>query len=324
MSTASDWRPAAPLEHLRARAALLAAVRDFFARRGVLEVETPALSSAAATDLHLQSFVTDFHGPGPRRLYLHTSPEFPMKRLLAAGSGPIYQICKVYRDGEAGHLHNPEFTLLEWYRPGFSYIELMAEVEALVASIIGTVEPAEHLTYAEAFARYTQLEPHTADLDALRAAAQHLGIDIRALAGLERDAWLDLILTHAIEPRLGRGGRPTLLRDYPATQAALARVRPGAPPVAERFELYIDGTEIANGFQELMDADEQRRRFEADLSRRRAQNLLPVPYDPHLLAALAHGLPSCAGVAVGLDRLLMVKLGVRSIAAVLAFPFDRA
>lgn len=324
----NDWQPTAPLSALALRAQLLARVRAFFGERGVLEVETPVLSAAAATDAQLTNLVTRYTGPGAphgRTLYLQTSPEFPMKRLLAAGSGPIYQICKVFRDGEAGRLHNPEFTLLEWYRPGFDHHKLMDEVEDLVRHALApwrTLGPAERLSYRDAFLRYADLDPHSADPDLFAARAVVLGVH-PPRAALDLDAWRDLVLTHVIEPRLGQQG-PTFLHDYPASQAALARVRPGTPALAERFELYIDGVELANGYHELGDAQTQQARFAADLATRQATGRALVPMDERLLAALNHGLPDCAGVALGVDRLLMLAAGARSLDEVLAFPIARA
>lgn len=330
MTRRDDWRPCATVETLRLRARLLSLVRAFFERRGVLEVETPILSAAAVTDPNLASLAARYTGPGAphgRTLYLHTSPEFPMKRLLAAGSGSIYQICKVFRDGEAGRRHNPEFTMLEWYRVGFDHQRLMDEVEALVAEALqGRLDPgpAERLSYGEAFRRYAGIDPHTASVDELRACAADHGIaPVPGLEPDERDAWLDLLLTHRVEPHLGRG-RLTFIYDYPASQAALARVRPGVPALAERFELYLDGIELANGFHELGDAGEQRRRFAADNARRGAAGLPQVPADERLLAALENGLPECAGVALGFDRLVMIAGGLASLGEALAFPIDRA
>lgn len=328
MKEVSDWEPAAPLSALALRAQLLVRLRDFFAQRQVLEVETPILSSAAATDPQLESFATRYTGPGAaqgQRLYLHTSPEFFMKRLLAAGSGPIYQICKVFRNGEAGRLHNPEFTLLEWYRPGFDHHRLMDEVEALVRYALApwcALGAGERLTYREAFLRHAGLDPHAADRSRLAAcAAAH---DLHPPeATLSVDAWRDLLLTHLVEPQLGQNG-PTFLYDYPASQAALARIRPDTPALAERFELYIEGVELANGYHELGDANAQRARFKADSTARRAAGQDEAPIDERLLAALAHGLPDCAGVALGVDRLLMLASGARSLEEVLAFPISRA
>ncbi|MGB2681216.1 MAG: EF-P lysine aminoacylase EpmA [Candidatus Competibacter sp.] len=324
------WRPRADWATLRLRAELLAQIRAFFAARRVLEVDTPALSGAAITDPHLASFSTRYSGPGPRHgqaLYLHTSPEFPMKRLLAAGSGSIYQIARVFRDGEAGRRHNPEFTLLEWYRVGLDHHGLMDEVaelmKALLAGRMALAEP-ERLSYRELFERHLQLDPHRSRVQDLAACAARWGLSVPPGMPLaDVDPWLDLLLTHCIEPELGQG-RLSFVYDYPASQAALARLRPGDPPVGERFELYLNGVELANGFHELGDAREQRRRFKAENARRQALGLPAVPIDEPLLAALASGLPDCAGVALGLDRLVMLAAGKTSIQEVIAFPIDIA
>lgn len=324
----SDWRPTASLANLRARAALLARIRAFFAQRGVLEVETPALAGAAVTDPHLASLRSCYTGPGfpaGRPLYLQTSPEFAMKRLLAAGSGPIYQLGKAYRDGEAGRLHNAEFTLLEWYRPGFGLSAMMDEVEALAAGVLGLERGFERVSYRELFRRSLGIDPFGVSVEALRDCARSHGLARSVelpLSGV--DAWLDLLLTHFIEPGLG-AGTPCFVHDYPPSQAALARLRPGAvPPVAERFELYIGGMEIANGYHELGDPAEQRARFMHDRERRQRDGLPDVVADERLLAALAQGLPDCAGVALGVDRLVMAALGARSIGEVVAFTLERA
>lgn len=328
MIPTTDWRPTAELDALRRRARILTEIRTFFAVRGVLEVETPLLSSAGTTDPQLESFASRYHGPGRAHglaLYLHTSPEFAMKRLLAAGSGAIYQLCKVFRQGEFGTRHNPEFTLLEWYRPGWDHCRLMDEVAMLVGGILGgdyAAQPPQRLSYADAFLRHVGLDPHSATEAALREAAQRHGI--AAVPGLEgRDRWLDLLLTHRVEPHLGRGSL-SFLYDYPASQAALARIDPGAPATARRFELYCEGVELANGFHELGDAAEQERRFAAEREARRSQGLADVPADRRLLAALEAGLPECAGVALGVDRLVMLATGAASIDQVIAFPLDRA
>jgi lysyl-tRNA synthetase class 2 len=322
------WQPSASIDTLKLRARMLQRVRGFFAERDVLEVETPILSRAATTDPNLASLASRYTGPGYARglaLHLHTSPEFAMKRLLAAGSGPIFQLCKVFRDGEAGRLHNPEFTMLEWYRPGFDHHRLMDEVAALVACALARAPGAiEKLSYRDAFLRHAALDPHTAPIDAFAAAARAHGTSVPTdMPRDDADPWRDLLLTHLIEPQLGRG-RLTFLYDYPASQAALAHIRDEAVPVGERFELYMEGIEIANGFHELGDAGEQERRFRADLEHRRDRNLPPVPMDERLLAALADGLPDCAGVALGFDRLVMLAAGARSIDEVLAFPLERA
>jgi elongation factor P--(R)-beta-lysine ligase len=303
---------------------MLGRIRGFFADAGVMEVETPVASRAATTDPVLQSLLTSWAGAGSRSqtLYLQTSPELPMKRLLAAGSGSIFQICKVFRDGERGRLHHPEFSLLEWYRPGLGYRDLMTEVASLVRRVLGRPElRAESLSYRELFLRHLGLDPLTADSQSLRRA----GEDIPGARGMDlgRDGWLDLLLTQRIENRLGRGCL-TFVYDYPPSQAALARIRRDAEPVAERFELYLEGVELANGFQELTDVTEQRRRFHADLQERVASGMARAPSDEAFLAALEAGMPETAGVALGLDRLLMIATGKDHIDDVLAFPVERA
>lgn len=330
MSNHGDWQLSASLDILRLRARLLARIRHFFAVRGVLEVETPTLSAAATSAPHLASFAVDYRGPqtpAGGRLYLHTSPEFPMKRLLAAGSGSIYQLCRVYRDGERGARHNPEFTMLEWYRVDFGLDRLIDEVEALLRSVLAGVRSlpaAERLSYRELFLRYAGVDGLTADTAGLRACLETHGH--RPPAGMSDaenwlDVWRDLVLTHVIEPQL-RG--LVFVRDYPASQAALARIIDGTPPVAVRFECYLDGVELANGFHELADADEQRRRFEADNRERAAAGLPTMPLDERLLAALQAGLPECSGVALGFDRLVMCASGAHRIEDVLAFDITRA
>lgn len=327
----TNWRPSASLDILKLRARMLAEIRAFFFECGLLEVETPYLSASATPDPALASLATRYTGPlYPRGqvFYLHTSPEFPMKRLLAAGSGSIYQICKVFRDGESGRLHNPEFTLIEWYRVGFDHLALMDEVEALVRKILVdnvALSETQRLSYSEAFERYTGLDPHSARAaDFVQAARAH-GIEPPASIDPhgEEDVWRDLLLTHIIEPQLGQA-RLCFLYDYPASQASLARVRAGDPPVAERFELYLNGIELANGFHELADSDEQRVRFERQLQTRVSTNQAAVPLDEKLLAALKQGLPACSGVALGFDRLLMLAAGLKSVQETLAFPIDRA
>jgi lysyl-tRNA synthetase class 2 len=320
----SDWRPTASRASLERRAHLLAVTRAFFADRGVLEVETPVLGRAPVPDLHLDSFAVPT-SRGTR--WLQTSPEYAMKRLLAAGSGPIYQISKAFRDGEVGRRHNPEFTLLEWYRPGFDFHALMDEMDAYLATTL-VAKPAERRSYGEIFHDALGIDPHRATAAELEARGVEAGLD--APADLDRDDRLQLLLAHCIEPELGRadgpGLRPTFLYDFPASQAALARIRddPGRPPVAERFEVFLEGMELANGFHELTDAAEQRRRFEAELDKRRAAGKPALPLDERFLAALETGLPDCAGVALGLDRLVMLAVGADRLEDVLAFPDDRA
>jgi elongation factor P--(R)-beta-lysine ligase len=318
------WRPGASVELLRLRGGLLAAAREFFRARGVLEVETPVLAQATVTDVHLASLTTRIAGR-PQPYYLQTSPEYAMKRLLAAGSGDIYQLGRAFRDGEAGPRHNPEFTLLEWYRLGFDHVRLMDEVEALLGALLGArlAQPAERLTYRESFARVLGLDPLAAPEAELRALARaRLGARDETL-GAGRDDVLDLLMGALVGPALGRD-RITFVHDYPAAQAALARLLPGEPRCAARFEAYVGGLELCNGFHELADAGEQRRRFVADLAARAARGLPAVAIDERLLAALAAGLPDVAGVAVGFDRVVMLATGLTDIRAVLSFAVDEA
>ncbi|MEZ5568289.1 MAG: EF-P lysine aminoacylase EpmA [Halioglobus sp.] len=311
-----SWQPRASLSAVRRRARLVAQIREFFFARDVLEVDTPLLCSSGVTDPALEPLLVERGESltGPR--YLQTSPEYAMKRLLAAFGVPVYQIAKAFRDGEAGRRHNPEFTLLEWYRPGFDHHQLMAEVAALVMHCIGE-RPLHTVSYRELFHIELGIDPMTADVTRLASCARE-HIDAGDING-DRDLWLDLLMSHVIEPRLaGRG--LCFVYDYPASQAALARIeRSEDVMVGQRFELYVDGLELANGYHELGDAAEQRRRFERDNLRRaeRGQSLRPL--DENLLAALAHGLPDCSGVALGVDRLLMVALGAADLREVLAF-----
>lgn len=315
------WHPAARLELLRARAQLLARIRAFFAGREVLEVETPILSTSAPSEPAIAPLPCAYQGQKP--CWLNSSPEFAMKRLLAAGSGPIYQVCKVFRDGEFGSLHNPEFTMLEWYRPGFDLDALMAEVAELVSFVAARSWPITHLSYRRLFLDHLGIDPFKASVDELATLAKAHEIDLAA-SDMDRDAWLDLLLSHLLQPLLGRGTL-AFLHEYPPSQAALARLKDTPDgQVAERFELYIAGIEIANGYRELTDAAQQGTRFVQDLERRRQQGLPEPPLDAHFLAALDAGLPECSGVALGLDRLLMVLQGCQRLGETLAFPFDRA
>jgi elongation factor P--(R)-beta-lysine ligase len=302
---------------------MLARVREFFAHRGVLEVETPILSAAGISDPQIESLRTTIAGIRAP-FFLSTSPEFAMKRLLAAGSGDVFQICKVFRDGEIGRWHEPEFTMLEWYRIGFDDLRLMTEVAELVAALLSPERPLaepERLTYREVILRHAGVDMNIASDADLAMAARDRGIDCRA--DLDRDARLDLLISLVAGPKLGRD-RPTFVCDYPASQAALARLKPGSPPVAARFELYLDGVELANGFHELTDATEQRRRFEQDLAlRQRRTQTLPA-MDERLLAALAHGLPECAGVALGFDRLAALAMGHDALKPAMSFGIENA
>jgi elongation factor P--(R)-beta-lysine ligase len=323
-----DWRPGASRARLTQRALLLARVREFFAARGVLEVDTPLVVNAPVSDVHIHSATVRLRDDGPE-LFLHTSPEYAMKRLLAAGSGDIFQVCHVVRGYERGRLHNPEFTLIEWYRVGFGLERLMDEVDELVRSLLGPAagpRRTEHLTYREAFRRELGLDPLEASLAELSRAAAPLGLSTSPLdnsAASARDELLELLMGARVGPRLGQGAF-TFVHGYPASQAALARLDPGDPRTARRFELYGDGIELANGFHELASAAEQRARFSAD-NAERARRALPVHApDERLLAALAAGLPDCAGVALGFDRTLMLATAAAHIDEVLTFPTDRA
>ena len=318
-----SWQPTAELSALQRRAAMLAATREFFGKRRVLEVETPILSAAAISDPNIESLSTRIAGlTAP--FYLCTSPEYAMKRLLAAGSGDIYQICKVFRDGERGRWHNPEFTLLEWYRLGFDDAVLMDEVEMLLAYLLAPyrrIEPTQRVSYSAAMQLHAGVDPHSASERELIQAAQGHGVECDA--DLDRDAKLDLLMGLVVGPKLGRE-RPCFIVDYPASQAALARLKPGLPPVAARFELYVDGVELANGFHELANGAEQRARFEQDLALRRARGQTEPPLDKRLLAALEAGLPDCAGVALGFDRLVALAVGAPQLAGAMAFSIDNA
>lgn len=318
----SDWQPTAPLANLRKRADIINGIRRFFTERAVLEVETPSLSSAAVSDPHLFPFATDYvpeGGGAAQRLFLHTSPEYPMKRLLAAGSGCIWQLSRVYRNGETGSRHNPEFSMLEWYRIGFDHHQLMDEVDDLVVSLLGT-ERSRRVTYAALFEDYLQVDIHTAaDAELARLGRERCDFQ----GELDRDGWLNLLFSHCIEPQLQQ---PTMVYAFPASQAALARVVTGDDrvPSAARFELFIHGMELANGYFELTDAAEQARRFAADQQQREVLDRPVLPIDSRLLAGLQQGLPECAGVALGVDRLVMLAVGASRIDEVIAFPFSRA
>jgi lysyl-tRNA synthetase class 2 len=330
-----DWRPGTTRALLAARAALLARAREFFASRGVLEVDTPLVVNCPVSDLHIHSAQVRLGDAGTQHgaaaLFLHTSPEYAMKRLLAAGSGDIYQICHVVRGNERGPLHNPEFTLIEWYRLGFTLETLMDEVEALVRALLGPAgetRRGERLTYCDAFQRELGLDPFTAPGGELLRAAQRCGFEpapgTSAEPGSARRAeLLELLMGVAVGPRLGRGGL-TFVHRYPASQAALARLDPRDERAALRFELYGEGIELANGFNELQSACEQRARFERDNRERRRNGLTVAAPDERLLAALASGLPDCAGVALGLERTLMLAVGAAHIEEVLTFPTSRA
>ena len=318
-----NWRPTATQATLVRRARMLRTAREFFEQRGVLEVETPILSAAAVSDPQIESLSTRIAGV-PGRRYLCPSPEYAMKRLLAAGSGDIYQICKVFRDAECGRWHNPEFTMIEWYRVGLNDAALMDEVEALLGQLLAPGRQlglAERLSFSSALQHHAGVDAFDAsDADLLDAARRH---GIHCDAELDRDAKLDLLMGLVVGPKLGRE-RPCFVCDYPASQAALARLKPGLPQVAARFELYLDGLELANGFHELAQANEQRARFARDLALRGARGQSQPPLDEKLLAALEHGLPDCAGVALGFDRVVAIALAADRLADAMAFSVDEA
>ncbi len=318
-----DWRPGASLETLRVRADLLARVRAHFASEGVLEVQTPVLARAPVTDVHLASLSTRVAGHG--ELYLQTSPEYAMKRLLAAGAPDIYQVAQVFRDEERGAQHNPEFTLVEWYRRGFSLDRLMSDCERLLSSLLAgrrELAAAERITYRDAMLQHAGVDPLEATAQDLRANLVRHRIELpRAAAAEERDLWLDLLMSTVVGPKLGVEGL-TFLHSYPASQAALARLEPDDARVAQRFEIYLSGVELANGFHELADPAEQRRRFERDLQERARRGLPALPVDERLLAALESGLPDCSGVALGFDRVVMLACGMQRIDEVIAFSIE--
>lgn len=320
-----DWRPGADLDVLRARANLLTELRAYFAAHEVLEVETPLACRSGGTDPQIEPLITRFHGPGFAdgvELYLQTSPEFAMKRLLAAGSGPIYQICKAFRDGEAGRQHNPEFSILEWYRPGYDLDRLMAEVATVMRLALGADSlAAEYIAYAELFDRHLSVDVFSATVDQLQKLAVDCDLIGAGQFELSKDGWLDLLMSHFIQPTLGERSL-CFVTDYPASQASLAQLNSDGRSAA-RFEVFHCGIELANGFHELVDAGEQAARFEADNCKRKSENQRPIVVDRQLLAAMDAGLPDCAGVAIGLDRLLMLRLGFDDIDAVLSFSLNR-
>lgn len=322
MSSASAWEPTAPLAVLRLRARLLGRARRFFDERGVLEVETPLLGTATVTDPQIESVRATLGGEA---YYLQTSPELFMKRLLAAGHGPIFQIAKAFRDGERGRRHNPEFTLVEWYRPGLDHHALMNEVDAFLQEVLGAA-PATRETYEAIFHRHVGLSPHQASARELEARATSLGLPPLGpgvAGGLSREDWLNLLMAHVIEPSAGLRA-PHFVYDFPLGLEAMARIRPDTPPVAERFEVLFQGMELANGYHELTNASEQRERFLRELEERNRGNRPPVPADERMLDALERGLPPSSGVALGFDRLVMIAANTKSIRSALSFSIDRA
>ncbi|MCK5813282.1 MAG: EF-P lysine aminoacylase GenX [Cocleimonas sp.] len=319
----NNWKPTTDLTMLKQRAKMLADIRNFFIQRNVLEVETPALSQAANTDPYIESFSLD---SGQR--FLHTSPEYAMKRLLAAGSGDIYQICKVWREEEAGSRHNPEFTLLEYYRVGFNYQQLMDELEFLLISLLKLKKPAKYYSYQQLFIELLQIDPHKADYSSLIDCVKR---NIPQLEIADEACWskqdlLDVLLTHCLEPSFAKD-QLTFLYDYPVTQSALANIREATQrevAVAERFEIYFGTIELANGYQELTDASKNAQVIKAELEQRKQQQQRELPKDSYFLQAMEAGMPQASGVAIGLDRLLMCATRQSEIQQVISFPWDRA
>lgn len=321
----TQWQPTASIEQLRQRAEIIAQIRHFFAKRDVLEVDTPAMSHATVTDVHLHTFQTEFIGPGyadGSKLFFMTSPEFHMKRLLAAGSGSIYQINKAFRNEENGRYHNPEFTMLEWYRVGFDHHDLMNEMDELLQQVLLS-DVAERMTYQQAFIKVLGLCPLEATMQELKTEAAKLGLSDIAEPEQDRDTLLQLLFSVGVEPNIGQQV-PAFVYDFPASQAALAKINQKDPRVADRFEVYFKGIELANGFHELDNPKEQLARFEQDNIKREEMGLTQQPIDYHLIDALESGLPDCAGVALGIDRLIMLAIGCDHIDQVTAFPFPRA
>jgi len=310
------WQPTASMQAIKEKARILQSIRAFFAQRNVLEVDTPIISSAASTDPQLESFSTQFN---KKVYYLHTSPEFHMKRLLAAGSGDIYQLAKVFRDDENGRNHNPEFTLLEWYRSGFNHHQLMDEVEELLHELMGlSKKNYQRVSYQQVFIDQLKIDPLDADVETLKQCAKKFNIETPSGMKADRDMWLDWLMVEKIAPSFLKDGF-TFLYDYPASQASLARLDENDTRKANRFELFFGELELANGFYELTDADEQAQRFESDnvVRRQRGQKLMPV--DDCLLDALKSGLPGCSGVAIGIDRIMMLVVGANHINEVISF-----
>jgi lysyl-tRNA synthetase class 2 len=313
---------------LHQRARLLARLRQFFDERGFCEVETPLLSADVVVDRHLDPIAVtlpdDPRQPvAGRTMWLQTSPEFAMKRLMAAGGEAIYQITRSFRAGEQGRLHNPEFTIVEWYRRGDGLAEATQLLSDL-AEMFFARGAAQTVSYADAFRAALGLDPHRAAVADLQAAARRAGSSVpESMATADRDAWLDLLLTECVQPGLGRES-PLIVHDYPASQGALARLNPADPALAERFELFLDGVELANGYVELLDPAVLRARSAAANRQRLADGKPTLPEENLLLAAMESGLPPCAGVALGFDRAVMLATGASSIAEVMAFPIDRA
>ncbi len=321
-----SWQPSCSIEQLHARARMLQSIRAFFLEREVLEVETPLLSHCSGTDPQLHFFSSRYDlPPNQKTLYLQTSPEFAMKRLLAFGSGSIYQICKAFRNGESGRFHNPEFTILEWYRVGFNLFDLMDEIEILISMLFNdSLEKTQRISYQSVFKQFTNLNPLKFSYsDYCAFASSHDLNEAIELCEHNHALWLDFLFSHCIQPHLGKN-HLCMVYGYPACQSSLARLNPDNPHITERVELFINGVELGNGFYELTDFNEQEHRFDKEIEIRQRDNLPEVEKDNRLIEALKSGLPDCSGIAIGLDRLLMLITQQKSIENVLSFAISRA
>ncbi len=322
-----DWRPTCAIELMRLRARMLAEIRQFFADKSVLEVETPLLSHSIGTDPQLEFFTTEYClSPRRQTLFLQTSPEFAMKRLLAAGSGSIYQIGKAFRNGESGRFHNPEFTMLEWYRVGFTLSQLMDEIAELIARLFAgwSLQETQRVSYRDVFVSFTGLDPLVFSYHDYCAVARECGLaEAVDICGQDHALWLDFLFSHKVQPHLGENAL-CMVYGYPACQSSLARINEQCAQITDRVEIFINGVELGNGYYELADAKEQGRRFDKELGIRQQQKLPVAVKDLYLIAALESGLPECSGMAIGLDRLLMLLSGSAAIDEVLSFPIHRA
>lgn len=319
----TNWRPTAAPGILERRAHMLRLAREFLTARSIIEVETPMLTNSGVSDPHIASLTARLAARGDRTYFLQTSPEYAMKRLLASGAPDIFQICKVFRDQEIGHLHQPEFTMVEWYRQGAMLDDMIEETCAFIIEVSETPSvPIEKFRYRDIFSDLCHIDPLEADAGHLADCAGRMistmTPDLRQRLNADRNAWLDLLMSHVVVPGLAPD-QLSVIHHFPADQAALARLDPAEPELAERFEIFLGGIELANGYRELTDAAEQRRRFSTDLDRRRTAGLPMMEADQGLLAALDFGLPECSGVAIGFDRLIMTACGLKHIDQVVSF-----
>jgi len=316
-----SWKPTATINTLKRRAELIQKIRQFFICKNLLEVETPLIASTTVTDPYIESISVHYPIDPDKNYYLQTSPEYAMKRLLASGSGDIFQISKAFRNGEVGAQHNPEFSMLEWYRLGFNHHDLMEEMEAFLKEILG-INKVERISYRELFKRFLDIDPFLASIEDLKQRAQDLELnDLDETSIQDTDTWQQVLMSRIIEPNFSND-HPVFIYDFPASQAALAKIRSEDVDYAERFEVYYKGVELANGFHELTDTKEQEARFKSDLKKRVGLNKNPVGIDRRFLEALQSGLPACSGVAIGIDRLFMILEGTQNISNVLSFAWS--